>query len=98
MGGPGAGKGTQCGNLVKEFGFVHLSAGDLLRAERNSGSKDAELVSARLCAGVYCCVVTHAHVCNQCDMGVVRCDWVAGAVARSMWLYVAHSRLFMCTL
>jgi len=45
LGGPGAGKGTQCGNLVNEFGVVHLSAGDLLRAERNSGSKDAELIN-----------------------------------------------------
>merc|ERR1719410_3239303 len=45
LGGPGAGKGTQCANLVNEFGLVHLSAGDLLRAERNSGSKDAELIN-----------------------------------------------------
>jgi len=34
LGGPGAGKGTQCGKLVKDFGFCHLSAGDLLRAEQ----------------------------------------------------------------
>lgn len=34
LGGPGAGKGTQCENIVKQYGFVHLSAGDLLRAER----------------------------------------------------------------
>ncbi len=64
LGNPGAGKGTQCTNIVKvslsclglqdvvplsffhtrfsslgqEFGFVHLSAGDLLRAERFVGS------------------------------------------------------------
>lgn len=31
--GPGSGKGTQCEKLVKTFGFVHLSAGDLLREE-----------------------------------------------------------------
>ena len=31
LGGPGSGKGTQCANLVREYGFVHLSAGDLLR-------------------------------------------------------------------
>jgi UMP-CMP kinase len=45
LGGPGAGKGTQCEKLVKEFGFVHLSAGDLLRDERNNpGSQYGELI------------------------------------------------------
>ena len=34
LGGPGAGKGTQCALLVEEYGVVHLSAGDLLREER----------------------------------------------------------------
>ena len=27
LGGPGAGKGTQCARLVADYGFVHLSAG-----------------------------------------------------------------------
>jgi cytidylate kinase len=31
--GPGCGKGTMCANLVKDFGFIHLSSGDLLREE-----------------------------------------------------------------
>lgn len=38
LGGPGSGKGTQCSKLSSEFGFVHLSAGELLRSERKSGS------------------------------------------------------------
>lgn len=33
LGGPGSGKGTQCARIIKEYGFVHLSAGDLLREE-----------------------------------------------------------------
>lgn len=35
LGGPGSGKGTQCANLVRDYGFTHLSAGDLLRAEQD---------------------------------------------------------------
>jgi len=33
LGGPASGKGTQCANLVKEFGYCHISTGDLFRAE-----------------------------------------------------------------
>jgi len=45
LGGPGAGKGTQCGKLVETFGFCHLSAGDLLREEQNrEGSEFGELI------------------------------------------------------
>ncbi|KAJ8953544.1 hypothetical protein NQ318_002964 [Aromia moschata] len=45
LGGPGAGKGTQCQRIVQNYGYVHLSAGDLLREERNNpGSKYGELI------------------------------------------------------
>lgn len=45
LGGPGAGKGTQCAKLVAEKSFVHLSAGDLLRAEQNrEGSEVGQLI------------------------------------------------------
>uniref|UniRef100_A0A1D1XU05 UMP-CMP kinase n=1 Tax=Anthurium amnicola TaxID=1678845 RepID=A0A1D1XU05_9ARAE len=44
LGGPGSGKGTQCGYIVKHFGFTHLSAGDLLRAEINSGSENGTMI------------------------------------------------------
>lgn len=45
LGGPGSGKGTQCAKLVEEFGIVHLSAGDLLRAHMKSGSLDGNMVA-----------------------------------------------------
>ncbi len=39
LGAPGAGKGTQSAKLVEEFGFNHLSTGDLLRAAVKEGTE-----------------------------------------------------------
>jgi UMP-CMP kinase len=45
LGGPGSGKGTQSARLVQDYGFTHLSAGDLLRAEQDrSGSEYGQLI------------------------------------------------------
>ncbi|KIV94318.1 hypothetical protein PV10_02094 [Exophiala mesophila] len=45
LGGPGSGKGTQSEYLVRDYGFVHLSAGDLLRAEQdNENSQYGQLI------------------------------------------------------
>lgn len=38
FGPPGSGKGTQAALLHRKFDLVHLSTGDLLRAEQNDGS------------------------------------------------------------
>jgi len=47
LGGPGAGKGTQCANLVRDYKFTHLSAGDLLRAEQDrKGSEFGDLIKS----------------------------------------------------
>lgn len=43
IGGPGAGKGTQCANLVRDFGFVHLSGKSFFEngmRERKKGEND----------------------------------------------------------
>jgi len=39
LGAPGAGKGTQCKNIVTQYGLLHLSSGDILRQERTAGTK-----------------------------------------------------------
>jgi len=52
LGGPGAGKGTQCEKLVEEFEFCHISAGDELRLEQSrEGSKYGELIKTCLKEG-----------------------------------------------
>jgi UMP-CMP kinase len=51
LGGPGSGKGTNCSKLVSQYGWVHLSAGDLLREERQSGSELAEMINTYIAEG-----------------------------------------------
>jgi UMP-CMP kinase len=52
LGGPGSGKGTQCANLVRDFGFKHLSAGDLLREEQDRpGSEFGERIKSDIREG-----------------------------------------------
>lgn len=54
LGGPGAGKGTQCSNIIglKEYGYIHLSAGELLRAERDTpGSQFGDEIEGHITNG-----------------------------------------------
>ena len=51
IGGPGSGKGTHCQKLVEVFGYVHLSAGDLLRAERDKGGPLGDLITSYIVEG-----------------------------------------------
>jgi len=53
LGGPGAGKGTQSAHLVSDYGFTHLSAGDLLREEQGrEGSEYGELIKSYIKEGL----------------------------------------------
>jgi UMP-CMP kinase len=52
LGGPGAGKGTQSTKLCSDYGFKHLSAGDLLREEQDRpGSQFGELIKSYIKEG-----------------------------------------------
>ena len=51
LGPPGAGKGTQCRQLAKAKGLLHLSTGDLLRAEVAAESNLGQQVKAVLESG-----------------------------------------------
>ena len=52
LGGPGSGKGTQCENLVRDYGFRHLSAGDLLREEQDRpGSEFGDMIKSYIKEG-----------------------------------------------
>ena len=63
-GGPGSGKGTQCGHIVQDFGFTHLSAGDLLREEVAKGTPRGQQLQeimreGKLVPGVSDCALQH---------------------------------------
>ncbi|KAL0246732.1 hypothetical protein GEMRC1_007943 [Eukaryota sp. GEM-RC1] len=52
LGGPGAGKGTQSKLLHERLGIRHISAGDLLRREVNSGSPHGTLIDNMIKEGL----------------------------------------------
>ena len=48
FGAPGVGKGTHAGILAEKYNLLHLSTGDMLRAEIQSGSPLGERVRAKM--------------------------------------------------
>ena len=73
LGRPGAGKGTQCAKLVSEYGFVHLSAGDLLRAEKaREGSEYGQLIDQIIKEGK---IVPVDITCNLIRNAMVAAGW-----------------------
>lgn len=76
LGGPGAGKGTQCKLIEEEFKFVHLSAGDLLREERQRpGSEYGELIEAYIREGR---IVPVEITCNLLKRAMEKHGWDHG--------------------
>ncbi|MDD6133522.1 MAG: adenylate kinase [Selenomonadaceae bacterium] len=51
MGPPGAGKGTQAAELVKEFNIPHISTGDMFRAAMKEGTEMGKLAKSYIDAG-----------------------------------------------
>ncbi|KOX77775.1 UMP-CMP kinase [Melipona quadrifasciata] len=72
LGGPGAGKGTLCRYITEKYGYVHLSAGDLLREERmKPNSKYGELIEKFIKNGK---IVPVAITCSLLDNNMQASD------------------------
>ena len=76
LGGPGAGKGTQCQIISDELGYIHLSAGDLLREERlRPGSEYGELIETYIREGR---IVPVEITCNLLKRAMEKHGWENG--------------------
>lgn len=61
-----------CANLVKDFGLVHLSAGDLLREERDSGSILATMINNIILEGK---IVPAEITCKLLKLAMQKFGW-----------------------
>lgn len=52
VGAPGSGKGTACAELVKDYGFVHISTGDLFRANIKNETKIGKIAKEYINKGL----------------------------------------------
>ena len=53
FGAPGSGKGTQSDKIVEKYGLVHLSTGDILRAEIAKGSEVGKIADGLISKGQF---------------------------------------------
>lgn len=51
LGGPGAGKGTQCDIMTSKYGYLHYSTGDLLREFIKTQCEEAAKIRAFIAEG-----------------------------------------------
>lgn len=51
FGAPGSGKGTQSEYIIEKYSLAHISTGDVLRAERDSGSELGKLAESFMSKG-----------------------------------------------
>lgn len=75
LGGPGAGKGTQCARIQNELGFKHISAGDCLREEKAKvGSDLGELIDGHIRNGT---IVPVEITCELLKRKMIAHGWTA---------------------
>eukprot|EP00918_Siedleckia_nematoides_P099207 GHVU01217091.1.p1 GENE.GHVU01217091.1~~GHVU01217091.1.p1 ORF type:complete len:334 (-),score=39.12 GHVU01217091.1:1701-2702(-) len=76
LGGPGAGKGTQCTNLEKVYNYKHISAGDCLREEKAlEGSEYGQLIADHIKNGT---IVPVAITCRLLKKKMKTLGWENG--------------------
>ncbi|CAJ0582525.1 unnamed protein product, partial [Mesorhabditis spiculigera] len=77
LGPPGSGKGTQGALLAKKLGACHVSTGDMLRAEVNSGSPMGKALQSTMAAGE---LVSDGMMCDLVEVFLNKTESVNGFI------------------
>lgn len=91
LGGPGAGKGTQCALLQRAFGLQHLSAGELLRAEASKPTPLGGEIAQALAEGQIVPSAVTVQLLRQA-MGEARGPFLIDGFPRSLENLQAYER------
>lgn len=81
---PAAGKGTQCSRIVEKYGLIHISVGDILRAEIEKGTAAGKKAKSYMDKGDL--------VPNEVVVGMVRDRLQADDAVNSGWLLDGYPR------
>uniref|UniRef100_J3MRV4 adenylate kinase n=1 Tax=Oryza brachyantha TaxID=4533 RepID=J3MRV4_ORYBR len=84
-GAPASGKGTQCRTIVEKYGLVHISTGDLLRAEVSAGTEIGKKAKEYMDNGMLVPdqVVTDMVVSRLAQPDVTQKGWLLDGYPRS---------------
>lgn len=86
LGAPGAGKGTQASKIAEKYGLLHISTGDIFRANIKGGTEIGKLAKSYIDAGkLVPDEVTCSIVKDRLGWGDIKCGFMLDGFPRNVF-------------